>query len=220
MRKIRRLAFQLPFVFVLSASIVAWLPLVVATQTPAVAATTPVPDQRSEFLIGADLASDGSGSIQQMNAPAFTPLCDSDAGLWAQTITVGMTARLSEVELQVLRRSSDIAAPVEVEIRAIDDAGNLTQTVLGHGSTLATVPAHRSQPGWLMVPLDAPVSLLTGQKVAIFPTSSPSASGACYEWTSAGLDLYPNGSLAVTYDLGQSFDVEGGKDAAFRTWMR
>ena len=58
MRRIRRLVLQLPVVIALTASMVAWMPLVLATQTPAVAATTPVPDQRSEFLIGADLASD------------------------------------------------------------------------------------------------------------------------------------------------------------------
>ena len=208
MRTPRRLVMQLPFVLVLVASIVAWLPLVLAGQTPAAAATTPVPDQRVELLVGGDLASDASGGIQQTGAPYFNALCDTDTGLWAQTITAGMTARLSEVELLLLRRSPDITAPVEVEIRAVDDAGNVTETVLGHGSTTATILAHRSQPGWLLVPLDAPVPLLRGQKVAIFPTSAPSASGACYEWPSSGLDLYSGGALAVTHDFGASFGLE------------
>jgi hypothetical protein len=220
MRRLRRLVPRLPFVLVLAASIVAWLPLVVATQTTAVAAKTPVPDQGSEFLIGADLASDSGGSIQQMNAPHFNALCDSDTGLWAQTVTAGSTVRLSEVELLLLRRAPDIVAPVHVEIRAVDAAGRPAPTVLGRGSTQATIPAHRSQPGWLAVPLDAPVQLLRGQKVAILPTSSPSAGGACYEWVSSGLDVYPGGAIAVSYDLGGTFAVEGGKDAAFRTWTR
>ena len=37
-------------------SIIAWMPLVLAGQTPAVAATTPVPDQRAEIQIGTDIA--------------------------------------------------------------------------------------------------------------------------------------------------------------------
>jgi len=71
-----------------------------------------------------------------------------------------------------------------------------------------------------MVSLDAPIELLAGQKVAIFPTAAPSESGACYEWPSSGLDLYSGGSLAISYDLGASFVGKGGPDAAFRTWMR
>jgi len=220
MRRLSRLVPRLPFVLVLAASIVAWLPLVAATQTPAVAAKTPVPDQRSEFLIGADLAADSSGSIQQMNAPHFNALCDSETGLWAQTLTVGGTVRLSEVELLLLRRASDIVAPVHVEIRAVDDAGTPTQATLGRGSTEATIPVHRAQPGWLTVPLDAPVQLVRGQKVAIVPTSSPSVGGACYEWVSSGLDVYASGAIAVSYDLGATFALEGCKDAAFRTWTR
>jgi len=219
-RRLRRLVPRPPFFLVLTASVVAWLPLVASTQTPAAAAKTPVPDQRSEFLIGADLASDSGGSIRQMNAPHFNALCDSETGLWAQTLTAGGTVRLSEVELLLLRRSPDIVAPVHVEIRAVDDAGQPTQTMLGRGSTQATIPTHRAQPGWLTVPLDAPVQLLRGQKVAIFPTSAPSVGGACYEWASSGLDIYASGAIAVSYDLGASFALEGGKDAAFRTWTR
>jgi len=145
------------------------------------------------LLVGGDPASDGSGPIQQANAPSFNALCDSDTGLWSQTITIGMTARLSEIDLQLLRRSPDIVAPVDVEIQAVDDAGNVTQTVVGHGSTPGMILAHRSQPGCLTVPLDAPISLLAGQKVAISPTSAPSASGACYEWPFPGLDVYAGG---------------------------
>ena len=66
MRKSRRAASQITFALVLAASIVAWLPLVIASQTPPSPLTTPVPDQRAELLIGADLASDSSASIQQM----------------------------------------------------------------------------------------------------------------------------------------------------------
>ena len=220
MRRLRRLVPRPPFFLVLTASVVAWLPLVASTQTPAAAAKTPVPDQRSEFLIGADLASDSGGSIRQMNAPHFNALCDSETGLWAQTLTAGGTVRLSEVELLLLRRASDVDAPVHVEIRAVDNVGQPTQTVLGRGFTQATIPTHRAQPGWLTVPLDTPVQLLRGQKVAIFPTSAPSAGGDCYEWASSGLDIYASGTIAVSYDLGASFALEGGKDAAFRTWTR
>jgi hypothetical protein len=102
----------------------------------------------------------------------------------------------------------------------VDDAGQVTGSVLGRGSSTSAIPVHRAEPGWLIVPLDAPILLLAGQKVAIFPTSAPSASGACYEWPSSGLDQYPGGALAVSYDLGASFAFEGGKDAAFRTWVR
>jgi hypothetical protein len=123
-----------------------------------------------------------------------------------------MTARLSEVEL-LLRRSPDITSPIAVEIRAVDGGGHPSETVLGRGVTEVTIPFHRAEPGWLTGPLDAPVQLMRGQKVAIFPTSSPSASGACYEWPSSGLDQYSGGSLAVSYDLGATFALSGGKDA-------
>jgi hypothetical protein len=216
----RRLMPHLTLVLALVASIVAWLPLVVASQTPAAAATIPTLDQRAEFQIGSDIASDSQSGPVQQSAPYFNALCDTDTGLWAQTVTAGMTARLSEVELLLLRRSPDILAPVDVEIRTVDDSGHPTQSVLGRGSTQATIPAHRFQPGWLTVRLDAPVQLMRGQKVTIFPTSEPSASGACYEWPSAGLDTYAGGAIAVSYDLGASFALEGGKDAAFRTWTR
>ena len=216
----RRLMPNLTLVLALIASIVAWLPLVLAGQTPAVAATTPVPDQRAEFQIGNDVASDGQSGPTQLSAPHFTPLCDSDVGLWAQTITAGMTSRLSEVELLLLRRAPDIDAPVRVEIRAVDAAGRPTEAMLGQGVTKATIPVHRAEPGWLTVPLDAPLQLLRGQKVAIFPTSSPSAGGACYEWISSGLDTYAGGSLAMSFDRGATFTPDNGKDAAFRTWSR
>jgi hypothetical protein len=211
---------NLALVLALIASIIAWLPLVLAGQTPAVAATTPVPDQRAEIQIGNDIAGDSRSGPMQQSAPHFNPLCDSDVGLWAQTITTGMTARLSEVELLLLRRAPDIDAPVRVEIRAVDAAGHPTETVLGQGVTQSTIPVYRAEPGWLPVPLDAPVQLLRGQKVAIFPTSSPSAGGGCYEWTSSGLDTYSGGSLAMSFDRGATFTPENGKDAAFRTWSR
>jgi len=220
MRKPRRLISQLPIVLVIAASIAAWLPLVMAGQTPAIAATTPVPDQQSMLQVGADLASNGSGGIQDQSAPFFMPLCETDQGRWAQTLRAGLTAQLSQVDLLLLRRSPDITAPVEVQIRAVDSAGRPTETVLAHGSTTATIPVDRAQPGWLSVSLDAPLPLLAGQHVAIFPTSEPSASGACYEWPSAGLDQYTGGSLSLTHDLGATFALEGGKDAAFRTWVR
>jgi hypothetical protein len=211
---------QPAFVLVLAASVVAWLPLVLAGQTPAAISTVAMPDQRSEMLAGADLAVNASGAMQETSAPFFNPLCDGPTGLWAQTVSAGATSRLSEVELLLLRRSPDITSPVEIEIRALDDTGALTETALGHGSTSGVIPFHRSQASWLTVPLDTPIQLLVRQKVAIFPTSTPSASGACYEWVSSGLDLYAAGSLAVTYDLGESFVFERGKDAAFRTWTR
>jgi hypothetical protein len=216
----QRLVPNLTLVLALIVSIIAWLPLVLAGQTPAVAATTPVPDQRAEIQIGTDAAGDSRSGPTQLSAPHFTPLCDSKVGLWAQTVTAGMTARLSEVQLLLLRRVPDIEAPVHVEIRAVDAASLPTETVLGHGSTQSTIPVHRAEPGWLTVPLDAPVQLLRGQKVGIFPTSSPSASGACYEWVSGGLDTYFGGSLAASFDGGATFALENGKDAAFRTWTR
>ena len=220
MRSPRRLVSQLPLVLVLAASIAAWLPLVMAGNTPAVAATTPVPDQQVMLQIGADLAANSSGGIQEQSAPFFMALCDNEQGRWAQTFRAGLTAQMTQVDLLLLRRSADIAAPVEVEIRAVDSTGRPTETVLAHGSTIATIPADRAQPGWLTVPLDTPLPLLAGQHVAIFPSSTASASGACYEWPSAGLDQYTGGSLAVTHDLGETFALEGGQDAAFRTWVR
>src|SRR4051812_13704619 len=106
MRTRRRLVPQLPFVLVIVASVAAWLPLLSASQTPAVAATTPVPDQHADLMpFGGDIAADARSVPQQMVAPSFAALCDSQSGLWAQTITAGLTARLSEVELQLLRRS-------------------------------------------------------------------------------------------------------------------
>jgi hypothetical protein len=215
-----RLRSVLAFVLMLVASVVVWLPLVAASQTPVAVARTPVPDQRVEIQIGEDVANDGRSGPLQQSAPFFNALCDSETGLWAQTVTAGMTARLSEVELLLLRRSADILAPVHVEIRAVDDAGQPMQAILGRGSTQATIPFHRSRPGWLLVPLDAPVQILVGQKVAIFPTSAPSTGGACYEWLSGGLDVYGGGAVAVSYDLGATFAHAGGKDAAFRTWTR
>ena len=216
----RRLRSQLALVATVLASVVIWLPLVAASQAPVAAAKTPVPDQRAEIQIGEDVAGDARSGPVQQGAPFFNALCESETGLWAQTVTAGKTALLSEVELLLLRRSADIWAPVQVEVRAVDEDARPTQSVLGRGSTAATVPFHRSQPGWLLVPLEAPVQLVIGQKVAIFPTSAPSPSGACYEWPSSGLDQYPGGALAVSFDLGVSFIVEGGKDAAFRTWTR
>jgi hypothetical protein len=204
----------------LVASVVVWLPLVAASQTPVAVARTPVPDQRVEIQIGEDVANDAFSGPLQQSAPFFNALCDSETGLWAQTVTAGTTARLSEVELLLLRRSPEILAPVQVEIRAVDDGGQPTQSILGRGSTQATIPSHRSRPGWLTVPLDAPVLLLAGQQVAIFPGSGPSASGACYEWISGGLDVYAGGAVAVSYDLGATFAHAGGKDAAFRTLTR
>lgn len=220
MRTSRRLAAQFPLALVLVASIVAWLPLVLAGETPAAAATTPVPDQRSEMQISTDVAGDARLAPQQMSAPFFMPLCKNERGRWAQTFTAGMTARLSEIELRLLRRSPSINAPVEVEIRAVDEAGLPTATILAHGSTAMLIPSHWSESGWLTVPLDQPIMLRSGQKVAIFPTAEPSASGACYEWVSSGLDLYAGGAIATTHDGGVSFVPEGGMDVAFRTWMR
>ena len=220
MRKPRRLISQLPIVLVIAASIAAWLPLVMAGQTPAIAATTPVPDQQTLLQIGADLAANGSGGIQDQSAPLFMPLCDTDRGRWAQTLRAGLTAQLSQVDLLLLRRSPDITAPVEVQIRAVESTGRPTETVLAHGSTAATIPADRAQPGWLSVPLDAPLPLLRRPACRDLPRLQPPASGACYEWPSAGLDQYTGGSLSLTRDLGATFALEGGKDAAFRTWMR
>ena len=216
----RRLRSHLALVATVFASVVVWLPLVVAGRAPVAASLPPVPDQRAEIQIGEDVAADARSGPVQQGAPFFNALCDSEVGLWAQTVTAGRTALLAEVELLLLRRSADIAAPVQVEIRAVDDHARPTQSVLGRGSAPATIPFHRSRPGWLAVPLDAPVQLVTGQKVAIFPTSAPSPSGACYEWPSSGLDVYPGGAVAVSFDLGASFVVESGKDAAFRTWTR
>lgn len=220
MRQLKRLISNVTLLLVLVASILAWLPLVLAGQTPAAVAATPIPDQRSEAQLSGDLVEDGSGRIQQLSAPSFNALCDNGQGLWAQTLTAGLTANLSEVELLLLRRSPEIVAAVQVEIRAVDDRGLPTDTVLGRGATAATIPVHWSQPGWLTVSLDAPVQLPRGQKVAIFPTSTASNSGACYEWVSSGLDLYVGGSLTVTDDAGESFVLAGSKDAAFRTWVR
>ena len=61
----RWLKSQLTLALALVASVVVWLPLVVASQTPAMAAATPVPDQRSELLISADMAADGQIRHQQ-----------------------------------------------------------------------------------------------------------------------------------------------------------
>jgi hypothetical protein len=224
MRRLRRLVSNVTLLIVLVAGIVSWLPLVLAGETRAVAATTPVPDQRTELTIGADganeLAADGQSGLIQLSAPFFRSLCAGTDGQWAQTVSAGLTAQLVEVELLLLRRTPDVEAPVRAEVRAVDDAGLPTETVLGHGSTGAGIAVHRSKPGWLTVALDAPVQVLRGQKVAIFPTSTVSPSGACYEWVSAGLDQYTGGSLAVTDDAGASFTSELGKDAAFRTLVR
>jgi hypothetical protein len=219
-RLLRCLKSHLPLALVLIASIAAWLPLVLAGQTAAVAATIPTPDQRVEPQFSADLAADGSSGPLDQQAPHFNALCESETGLWAQTLTVGMTSRLSEVELLLLRRSPDIHSPVEVEVREVDDAGRPSETVLARGMTEATIPFHRAAPGWLTIRLEEPVLLLRGQKVAIFPTSRLSDSGTCYEWTSAGLDTYGGGAIAVTFDAGATFALEGGQDAGFRTWTR
>jgi hypothetical protein len=216
----RRLRTPLTLALTLVVSVAVWLPLVAASQTPVAIARTPVPDQQVEVQIGEDVAADAYSGPVQLSAPFFNALCDSETGLWAQTLTAGATVRLADVDLLLLRRSADVEAPVSVEIRAVDDAGQLTPSVLGRGATQATIPVHRAQPAWLTVSLDAPVQLLRGQKVAIFPTSSPSASGACYEWVSGGLDVYSGGAVATSYDLGATFAVEGGRDAAFRTWTR
>jgi hypothetical protein len=103
-----------------------------------------VPNQRVEFLVNTDLAADSRGSVRQISSQSFTLICDIDRGLWVQKLTSGMTARLSEVEIQLLRRSADISAPVEIEIRSVGDASRPTQTVLGQGSTAATIPADRT----------------------------------------------------------------------------
>ena len=219
-RLTRTLRWMAPYLLTLAAGTFVWLPLVAAGGTTASAAATPVVDQRSEALISADLASDGSGTIQQLQAPHFNALCGTGAGRWAQTMTASLTAQLSDVELLLLRRSSDIESPVQIEIRSVDAAGLPTDTVLGRGSTTATIPYHRSEPGWLRVALDVPVRLLIGQKAAIFPTAMPSATGACYEWVSPGLDVYSGGSLAETTELGAGFRLARGRDAAFRTWMQ
>jgi hypothetical protein len=216
----RRLVSQLPLLLVLVAGIAAWLPLVMAGRTPAIAATTPVPDQQVMLQIGNDLGASAGGSVFEQSAPFFMPLCDNEQGRWAQTMRAGLTARLVQVDLLLLRRSADVAAPVEIEIRAVDSTGRPTETVLAHGATAATIPVDRARPGWLTIPLDAPLRLLAGQPVAIFPSSTASASGACYEWPSAGRDQYTGGSLALTHDLGETFVLEGGQDAGFRTWVR
>jgi hypothetical protein len=79
----RWLKSQLTLALALVASIVVWLPLVIASQTPAMAAATPLPDQRSEILISADMAADGQSGPQEQSAPHFNALCDSDTGPWA-----------------------------------------------------------------------------------------------------------------------------------------
>jgi len=38
----------------------------------------------------------GNGLVQVTSAPFFMPLCDTDRGLWAQTITRRMTAHLAD----------------------------------------------------------------------------------------------------------------------------
>jgi hypothetical protein len=217
----RRLMPSFTLVLALAASLVAWLPLVIASQTPASAESTPVLDQRAEVQIGDDLASDGNGVVRQTSAPHFNALCSTDTGLWSQTITAGMTGQLVMIELLLLRRSPDITSTVDVELRRVDETGHPVETLLGRGSATTAIASHRSAPSWLTVPLDAPVLLRAGQKVAVLPVSTPSPSGACYEWISAGLDQYRGGAVAVTRNLGTTFFFdESGKDAAVRTWMR
>jgi hypothetical protein len=179
-----------------------------------------VVDQQLGLVSGNDtIVSAGSG-LQQSAAPYFNTLCDTAPSLWAQTVTAGRGGTLYRVDLLLLRRSPGSVAPVQLEIRATDGVGLPTAAVLGGGTTAAEIPAHPSEPSWLAVPLDAPVELAAGQKVALFPTSPPSGAGACYDWLSAGTDLYLRGSMAVTEDVGESFRLDRGKDAAFRTWMR
>jgi hypothetical protein len=216
----RTLQPYLSYILVIAAGVVAWLPLVAAGGTMASVAATPVVDQRSEVLLSTDLASDGSGTIQQLQAPHFNAICGAATGRWAQTITASLTGTLAQVDLLLLRRSADIASPVQVEIFSVDAAGLPTTTMLGRGATTATIPVHRSEADWLRVSLDVPVPLLIGEKAAIFPTAMHSATGNCYEWVSSGLDVYSGGSLAETTELGAGFRLARGRDAAFRTWMQ
>lgn len=195
-------------------------PLLLAGETPVSADATPVIDQRSEVHIASDVAADARTAAFEQSTPFFNALCGSGSGLWAQTMAAGRAGQLTSVELLLLRRSSDIAAPIAVEIRAVDGTGRPTEAVLGRGVTTDAIPAHRATPSWTRVPLDAPIQLKAGQKVAIFPTSSTAPSGACYEWVSGGLDRYASGTLAVTFDGGITFIVEGGSDAGFRAWLR
>jgi hypothetical protein len=216
----RRLTPVFTTVLALTAGVVVWFPLVVASQTPVSAESPPVVDQRAEAQIGPDVAGDDQRSPMQQSAPFFNALCATDTGLWAQTILAGMTGHLVAVDLSILRRSPDITAPVVVEIRTVDDAGYPTDVVLGRGSATTTIASHRSTPSWLSVPLDVPIQLRRSQRVAIFPTSTPSASGACYEWISGGLNQYSGGAIGITHDFGTTFAIESAKDATIRTWMR
>lgn len=202
------------------AGLLAWVPLVAASQIPVTADKLAALDQATDLHRGPPIVGDHRFEPREQRVPTFNALCASGTGRWAQTITAGRTGQLASIDLLLLRRYAEISGPVEIDVRAVDDDGHVTSRQLAHGSSTDVIPYHRSTPAWLSTPLDDPLLLHKGQRVAFFPTATAAATDACYEWLSGGFDQYWGGSTVVTDDGGRSFSPGIGQDAIFRTWLR